>query len=74
MPSSSFGHHAPRRSDEPWNVGDSLSLVLRRLWSLGPTVATWLGHQDGGALAMKVYEHLRNEPSLAAANKVTFAA
>jgi integrase len=38
-----------------------------------PTVARWLGHKDGGALAMKVYGHLRNEHSLAAASKVSFA-
>ena len=25
-----------------------------------PTVSRWLGHKDGGALAMKVYGHLRN--------------
>ena len=39
-----------------------------------PTVAKWLGHKDGGALAMKVYGHLRNEHSLAAAKLVSFAA
>ncbi|MBK8091520.1 MAG: site-specific integrase [Verrucomicrobiaceae bacterium] len=39
-----------------------------------PTVAKWLGHKDGGALAMKVYGHLRNEHSLAAATRVSFAA
>jgi integrase len=39
-----------------------------------PTVAKWLGHKDGGALAMKVYGHLRNEHSLAAATKVSFTA
>jgi integrase len=38
-----------------------------------PTVATWLGHKDGGALAMKTYKHLRDEHSLAAAKKVNFA-
>jgi integrase len=38
-----------------------------------PTVSRWLGHKDGGALAMKVYGHLRNEHSLAAAGKVSFA-
>ncbi len=38
-----------------------------------PTVAKWLGHKDGGALAMKVYGHLRKEHSLAAAGKVSFA-
>jgi integrase len=39
-----------------------------------PTVARWLGHKDGGALAMKTYGHLRNEHSLAMAQKVTFQA
>lgn len=38
-----------------------------------PTVSKWLGHKDGGALAMKVYGHLRNEHSLAAAKKVSFS-
>ena len=28
-----------------------------------PTVSRWLGHKDGGALAMKTYGHLRNEHS-----------
>lgn len=37
-----------------------------------PTVARWLGHKDGGALAMKTYGHLRDEHSQAMAQKVTF--
>jgi len=37
-----------------------------------PTVARWLGHADGGALAMKVYGHLRDEHSQAQAARVTF--
>ena len=37
-----------------------------------PTVAKWLGHSDGGAIAMRVYGHLRDEHSLTAAQKVTF--
>lgn len=37
-----------------------------------PTVSRWLGHKDGGALAMKVYGHLRNEHSQAMAAKVKF--
>jgi integrase len=37
-----------------------------------PTVSRWLGHKDGGALAMKVYGHLRNEHSQAMAQKVKF--
>ena len=38
-----------------------------------PTVSRWLGHKDGGALAMKVYGHLRDQHSVAMAQKVTFS-
>ena len=38
-----------------------------------PTFSKWLGHKDGGALALKVYGHLRNEHSRAAAKKVLFS-
>lgn len=37
-----------------------------------PTVSRWLGHADGGALAMKTYGHLRQEHSIAQALKVKF--
>ncbi len=37
-----------------------------------PTVSRWLGHKDGGALAMRVYGHLRQEHSSSAIRKVTF--
>lgn len=37
------------------------------------TVSRWLGHKDGGALAMKTYGHLRDEHSVSAARKVSFA-
>ena len=37
-----------------------------------PTVSRWLGHKDGGALAMKTYGHLRREYSTAQAQKVSF--
>jgi integrase len=37
-----------------------------------PTVSRWLGHKDGGALAMKVYGHLRNQHSQEMAQKVKF--
>lgn len=37
-----------------------------------PTVSRWLGHKDGGALAMRVYGHLRQEHSLAAIKRVLF--
>ena len=39
-----------------------------------PTVSRWLGHKDGGALALKVYGHLRREHSIAQAQKVSFTA
>ena len=38
-----------------------------------PTVSRWMGHQDGGALAMKVYGHLRDSHSVAMAERVTFS-
>jgi integrase len=38
-----------------------------------PTVSKWLGHKDGGALAMKTYGHLRNEHSIKMAQLVRFA-
>jgi len=37
-----------------------------------PTVSRWLGHKDGGALAMKRYGHLRQEHSFAMIKKVSF--
>jgi integrase len=37
-----------------------------------PTVSRWLGHSDGGTLAMATYGHLRQEHSLAQAAKVRF--
>src|SRR5580698_4420450 len=38
-----------------------------------PTVSRWLGHKDGGALAMKTYGHLRDQHSATMAQKVTFS-
>src|SRR4029077_17646441 len=38
-----------------------------------PTVSRWLGHKDGGALAMKTYGHLRDQHSAPMAQKVTFS-
>lgn len=37
-----------------------------------PTVSRWLGHKDGGALAMRVYGHLRSDHSAMSASKVNF--
>lgn len=37
-----------------------------------PTVSRWLGHKDGGALAMKTYGHLRDQHSQDSAAKVKF--
>jgi integrase len=38
-----------------------------------PTVSRWLGHKDGGALAMRVYGHLRDQHSAEMAGKVRFS-
>lgn len=38
-----------------------------------PTVARWLGHTDGGALAMRVYGHLRDQHSAQMAQRVRFS-
>jgi integrase len=37
-----------------------------------PTVASWMGHNDGGVLAMQTYGHLRRDHSQAAAQRVQF--
>jgi integrase len=37
-----------------------------------PTISRWLGHKDGGALAMKVYGHLRQEHSFEMSKQVSF--
>jgi integrase len=37
-----------------------------------PTVSRWLGHKDGGALAMRVYGHLRQEHSNSIVKRVLF--
>jgi integrase len=37
-----------------------------------PTVSRWLGQRDGGALAMRVYGHLRKDHSYSAAKLVSF--
>src|SRR5437660_1354942 len=37
-----------------------------------PTVSRWLGHKDGGALAIETYGHLRREHSILQAQRVTF--
>jgi integrase len=37
-----------------------------------PTVAKWLGHKDGGVLAMQTYGHLRDKHSANMAQKVIF--
>jgi hypothetical protein len=44
-------------------------IMMRRF-----SVSRWLGHKDGGALAMKTYGHLRREHSIAQAQRVSFAA
>lgn len=38
-----------------------------------PTVSGWLGHSDGGTLAMETYGHMRPDHSINAARKVQFS-
>ena len=55
--------------------GDLRHLFATRCIESGvdiPTVSRWLGHKDGGALAMKVYGHLRDHHSVEMAKKVRF--
>ena len=47
--------------------------ALHRMGRGYSNVSRWLGHKDGGALAMKTYGHLRREHSIAQAQRVTFA-
>ena len=35
-----------------------------------PTIAKWLGHADGGALAMRVYSNVMDEHIINSANKL----
>jgi integrase len=37
-----------------------------------PTISRWLGHKDGGALAMRVYGHLRQDHSFTQIKRVRF--
>ena len=60
---------------KPMNHHDLRHLFATRCIESGvdiPTVSRWLGHSDGGALAMLTYGHLRQEHSLAQAAKVVF--
>ena len=38
-----------------------------------PTVSRWLGHKDGGALAMRIYGHLRQDHNAAMIRRVIFS-
>jgi integrase len=39
-----------------------------------PTITDWIGHQDGGALALSTYKHIRKDHSLKMAAMVDFGA
>ena len=54
---------------------DLRHLFATRCIELGadiPTISRWLGHVDGGALAMKTYVHLRDDHSVTMAQKMIF--
>lgn len=59
-----------------WSHHDMRHLFATRCIESGvdiPTVSRWLGHKDGGVLAMQVYGHLRDWHSQDCAKKVKFA-
>jgi integrase len=60
---SSFQHHDFRHFFATTYIESGVDI---------PTVSRWLGHKDGGALAMRVYGHLRQEHSFAAVKSVAF--
>lgn len=64
-----------RAGVERWTHHSLRHLFATRCIEAGvdiPTVSRWLGHADGGTLAMMTYGHLRQEHSLAQAAKVSF--
>ncbi len=56
----------------PHDLRDAFATVVIESGVDIPTLARWLGHADGGALAMKVYGHLRRDHSVAQMEKVRF--
>jgi len=58
-----FTHHSLRHVFATQSIESGIDV---------PTVAKWLGHKDGGAVALKTYGHLRTEHSLQMAKKVNF--
>jgi len=72
---------AMRRAAKAVGIGRLTHHDLRHLFATRciesgvdiPTVSRWLGHKDGGALAMKVYGHLRDQHSVAMAQRVVFS-
>ncbi len=67
---------AVRKTNSPHlRIHDLRHLFATRCIEAGvdiPTVSRWLGHSDGGALAMKTYGHLRDDHSRSQAARVTF--
>jgi integrase len=63
LPVTRFSHHDLRHLFATRAIESGVDI---------PTLSRWLGHQDGGALAMKTYGHLRNEHSMAMAERISF--
>jgi integrase len=60
-----MSYHCFRHSFGTWCIQGGVDV---------PTVARWLGHQDGGALAAKTYFHLGDDHSRRMADRVSIAA
>lgn len=64
-----------RRWNEPNHTPHSRHLFATQCIEAGidiPIVSRWFGHVDGGALAMKVYGHLRDTHSSEQARRLSF--
>jgi integrase len=55
-------HHTLRHCFATWSLQAGVDV---------PTVAYWLGHQDGGVLVMRTYSHVLNEHSRRMAEKLS---
>ena len=72
-PKGSFRNAIKRLGMHPMRLYDLRHIFATHALESGvdvPTVAKWLGHKDGGALAMRTYGHIRDDHSLAQIKKL----
>lgn len=74
-PKTAFENAQKRAGVPHMRIHDLRHMFATRCIEAGvdvPTVSRWLGHSDGGALAMRTYGHLRDDHSRAQAQRVNF--